>query len=353
MYSEDQSRGIAERGQENVDATATQAIGPSGVAPGAEPEGELHRTSDEDDFWSSFTVPNHRAAIFAAYNGGLGPIMETATACLEAETQLDPAQKQALLKDLPFRPPSFSKYVRIGQDGRLHDPNIRNKLPPKFTVLYLLSQLSQDDFAAVVQDGILRCGLRRSELEQWIKVRREPKIGKPKVSKLPRAFAAALKPLSVLSLDKELEEEFRNRLKMLGAEFSMEVVFPTDKYMTDREHALQHIREEGRKVVDHFVSQKRQKLKSYSGETPSYLKKNPAAAFGDIWIDHSADIERVQSVLAHIGREKEFELIRAAAFDVYGIPDESGEHSPAEDPPSAAETEGVVEQSGDKDESSI
>ncbi|MGY3370226.1 hypothetical protein ACVWZL_007351 [Bradyrhizobium sp. GM2.4] len=223
------------------------------------------------------------------------------------------------MKELPFRPPSFSKYVSIGRDSRLNDPELRERLPPKFTVLYLLSGLSNEDLTALQQQGLLRCGLRRSELEEWIKTRGEPKIALPKVSKLGRAYAAAFKPLSALPLEKE--EEFRSRLEMLGREFDMQVVFPLDKYMTDRDHALQYIRDEGRKVVDHFVSQKRQKLRSYGGRVAPYLRKNSAAAFGDIWIDHSADIERVRTVLAHIGREKEFDLIQASAFQTYGIAD--------------------------------
>ncbi|MGR4932819.1 hypothetical protein ACIPUD_39650 [Bradyrhizobium sp. CAR08] len=250
-----QARDIIEKGDGNIEAPADQLGGSSSESP------ETAQQNTSDDFWSSFVVANHRSAIFAVYKDGLGPILATAAACLAAETQLNPFQKGALLKDLPFRRASFSKYVSIGHDSRLNDSTVREKLPPKFSVLYLLSGLSSEEFDALQQQGLLTCGLRRSVLEQWIKVRRQPKIGKPKVSKLARAYAAAFKPLVLLPLDRE--EEFRGRLETLGAEFGMQVVFPADKYMTDWDQALEYIREECRKAVDHFRSQKRQILLSY------------------------------------------------------------------------------------------
>src|SRR4051794_21475087 len=116
MYSEDQPpQGIFEKGDGNLEAPADQPNSPS-----ESPETAQQNTTD-DDFWSSFVVANHRSAIFAAYKKGLGPILATAAGCLAAETQLDPFQKGALLKDLPFRRASFSKYVSIAHDSRLND----------------------------------------------------------------------------------------------------------------------------------------------------------------------------------------------------------------------------------------
>lgn len=345
MYSETQS--IPQK-------SSGVAIGErSDVAPEHEGLDAAGQMLPEDFIRLSFPVPYHRDAIFAAYKGGLRSILATAAACLAAEKALDPSQKQALLKDLPFRPPSFSKYVSIGRDSRLSDPKVSEKLPPKFTVLYLLSRLSKEEFIELQEQGLLRCGLRRTELEQWIRIRGTPKIGKPKLFKLGRAFAAAFKPLSGLRLADEAKEDFRSKLAKLGAEFGMEMVFPADECMTNQDQALNYIREEGRKVVEHFIKQKRQKQKSYAGKIPSYLRKNPAAAYGDIWIDHSAGVEKVQDILALIGREKEFKLIRAAAFDAYGIPNESDERSAALDAPDSAEAASVDEQSAEKSESSI
>src|SRR4051812_26684298 len=97
MYSEDQPQSILEEGDGNIEAPADQLSSSS-----ESPETAQQNTTD-GDFWSSFVVANHRSAIFAAYEDGLGPILATAAACLAAETQLNPFQKGALLKDLPFR----------------------------------------------------------------------------------------------------------------------------------------------------------------------------------------------------------------------------------------------------------
>lgn len=76
-------------------------------------------------------------------------ILRIAKYCAGAEEKLCPKEKKLLIKQLPFDRPSFSKFVQIGKDRRLHQPDILALLPSKYSVVYELTKLSNRKLLAV------------------------------------------------------------------------------------------------------------------------------------------------------------------------------------------------------------
>lgn len=128
-----------------------------------------------------FRVGDHRSNILNAWHKGTDPLLDTGMACFTADSELDPAERRTLVQNLPFNASTFSKFVSIGADKRLYEPAIRDELPPKFTALYLLSQLTEQEFKALVEERLLTCRLRRGDLERWKKERQGPIPTPPRI----------------------------------------------------------------------------------------------------------------------------------------------------------------------------
>ncbi|MGY3370227.1 hypothetical protein ACVWZL_007352 [Bradyrhizobium sp. GM2.4] len=92
MYSESQTQSMPNGSDDPSSA------GPSDVAPQQCPD-DARR---DDYIRSTFPVAYHRGEIFAAYKDGLVSIFATATACLAAEAELAPGEKQALFERTSF-----------------------------------------------------------------------------------------------------------------------------------------------------------------------------------------------------------------------------------------------------------
>ena len=64
-------------------------------------------------------------------------------------------------RELPFGPRTAQNLMRIASDRRLR--SIASLLPPKWTILHQLSCLSDEEFAAKFEAGIIRPTMRRSD----------------------------------------------------------------------------------------------------------------------------------------------------------------------------------------------
>jgi len=264
-----------------------------------------------------FRWSDHRGNIVSAWNKGTDPILDTGAACFAAAAELDVLEKKALIKSLPFGESAFSKFVSIGATKRLYDAAVRDRLPPKFTVIYMLSQLSEQEFTALSEEPLFSRQLKRSQLETWKKERLDPTIARPKLPSLPNTVYAAVCPASSLAaID---EQGFRQRLSALAQEFDMKVLYPSTAYRSPRDLALDYMRTEAVKVVDHVLKQRKRRLQNYGGKAPAFLKRNPGFSLGDINIGPHADLDRIKSILKKVGYEATFDQLRVAAYTAYAL----------------------------------
>ena len=94
-------------------------------------------------------------------------VMDVARVCFEASERLTVSQKKELVQQLPFKEPTFSKLGRIGKDTRLHAPEVERLLPPHYSIVYLLTKLTDDELEAAVKEGVLNPDMKRADLQKW------------------------------------------------------------------------------------------------------------------------------------------------------------------------------------------
>ena len=89
-------------------------------------------------------------------------IMEAARHCADADDQLTPAAKSALLARLPFGRSMFSKLAKVGRDPRLG--RVLDRLPASVSTIYELTLFDDAKFDAAREDGTIHRGLLRRQL---------------------------------------------------------------------------------------------------------------------------------------------------------------------------------------------
>lgn len=260
-----------------------------------------------------FDVGDHRSNILEAWFRGVPSILDTGRACCQADKALNPVQKKQLLKSLPFSKSTFSKYVGIGATTWLYDPEVQNQLPPKFSVIYLLSQLEKDDFNSFSDEGLLSPRLKRTDVERWTKRRSAaPSLGALRLSSV---FYAAFQPTRQLANGEH--EEFSAAAEAMANKFGMRVVYPIDKPNTEWDRAVAYVRGEVKKIVRLEIEKR---FKKYGAAT---FKRNPtlrkyAGLYSDkVEIAPDADLERLAEVLSVFGREEEIHSLWQLATGMF------------------------------------
>ena len=99
-------------------------------------------------------------------------VMDVARVCFEASEHLTASQKKELVQQLPFKQPAFSKLSQIGKDTRLHAPEVVRLLPPHYSIVYLLTKLTDDELESAVKEGVINPDMKRAELQKWLSSRR-------------------------------------------------------------------------------------------------------------------------------------------------------------------------------------
>ena len=105
--------------------------------------------------------------------------MQVALLCSEASERLTVSEKKQLIKRLPFKEATFSKFVQIGKDARLHRLHARRVLPPHYTIAYLLTRLTDDQLHTAVKQGVISPDMNRADLQGWLKARRPRLVADP------------------------------------------------------------------------------------------------------------------------------------------------------------------------------
>jgi hypothetical protein len=103
-------------------------------------------------------------------------VMDVARVCFEANERLSASQKKELVQQLPFKEPAFSKLGRIGKDARLHAPEVERLLPPHYSIVYLLTKLTDGELEAAVKESVINQDMKRADLQKWLSSRRRAHV---------------------------------------------------------------------------------------------------------------------------------------------------------------------------------
>lgn len=106
-------------------------------------------------------------------------ILEVAQLCAEADESLNTEEKKQFIGLLPFSRPTFSKFVKIGNDHRLRESPLLELLPQNHTLLYPIAQLDNDELDAAVDEGVIYPKMKRADLLQWTSERRGKDVHAP------------------------------------------------------------------------------------------------------------------------------------------------------------------------------
>ena len=115
---------------------------------------------------------SYAARIVNSWRHAADGMMEVARLCCEASQLLAASEKKQLIKRLPFKEATFSKFVQIGKDARLQRLHARRLLPPHYTIAYPLTRLTDDQLETAAKQGVINPDMKRAHLQGWLKARR-------------------------------------------------------------------------------------------------------------------------------------------------------------------------------------
>jgi hypothetical protein len=147
--------------------------------------GEQHDRAEKPE-----TAGYYVDQITAEWRKTVDGMLAAAKHCARAQKRLSPAERKELIERLPFERPTFDKLVKIGNDPRLHDPEVSARLPAGYSVVYELANLYQHQFEDALGKGLIHPKLKRAEA-QALKDSGSPAPTKSK-SKPLLAFTAGL-----------------------------------------------------------------------------------------------------------------------------------------------------------------
>jgi N6-adenosine-specific RNA methylase IME4 len=103
--------------------------------------------------------------IESAWRSAVTGVMETGRLLAEAKAALPHGAFTAMIEaDLPFKPSTAQRLMRIAADERLSNPAHVQHLPPHWGTLYELTKLPDDEFAAKLKSGEIHPEMERREL---------------------------------------------------------------------------------------------------------------------------------------------------------------------------------------------
>jgi hypothetical protein len=114
---------------------------------------------------------SYAARIVNSWRHAADGMMEVARLCSEASERLTVSEKKQLIGRLPFKEPTFSKFVQIGKDARLQRLHARRLLPPHYTIAYPLTRLTDEQLETAAKQGLINPDMKRADLQSWLKAR--------------------------------------------------------------------------------------------------------------------------------------------------------------------------------------
>ena len=101
--------------------------------------------------------------IKASYQMAAAHVLTTAELCCQGFARWGSRGLPLLLRTAQMSKTTFMKFVVIGRDQRLR--RIEGMLPPGFSIIYEVSQLSNEVFDEAVKAGVIHPHVRRAEIE--------------------------------------------------------------------------------------------------------------------------------------------------------------------------------------------
>jgi hypothetical protein len=141
--------------------------------------------------------------------------LEIGLICAKAARELERGQRAVLLKYIPFGEASFSKYVKIRRDKRLFADGIHECLPPHFSTLYEISQLTDEQLKFAVETKKITPRTTRPEILKFRRESSEDVSGEKERPYLHAVIGYRVEPGNIAHFDE--------KLKALGAEYGVEV----------------------------------------------------------------------------------------------------------------------------------
>jgi N6-adenosine-specific RNA methylase IME4 len=103
--------------------------------------------------------------IVAAWRSSFEGILETGRLLTEAKAKLPHGTFEAMVEnDLPFKPSTAQRLMKIASDERLANPAHVQLLPPSWGTLYELTKLPDEVFEAKLADGTIHPEMQRKDV---------------------------------------------------------------------------------------------------------------------------------------------------------------------------------------------
>jgi hypothetical protein len=113
-------------------------------------------------------IEDYRQRINASCRRTTTHLFELAAVCREAADLLSPAQVRDLLKsELLLDRSMFWKYVKIARDQRI--PDISAKLPASPSIVYEVTQLSDEQFSQAVDENLIHPQVQQSPIRPHLR----------------------------------------------------------------------------------------------------------------------------------------------------------------------------------------
>jgi hypothetical protein len=108
-------------------------------------------------------IEEYRRRIQSSYKKTVEDFLELGAVCRDAADHLSKSEVETLLQsDMPINESTFWKFVTIERDQRL--PSIAGSLPSKFTTIYEVSQLTEEQFEQAVASQKIHPKVRREDI---------------------------------------------------------------------------------------------------------------------------------------------------------------------------------------------
>src|SRR5258708_9764293 len=69
----------------------------------------------------------------------------------------------------PLRGGVFGKAGGTGKATGLNAPEVERLLPPHYSIVYLLTKLTDDELEAAVKEGVINPDMKRADLQKWLR----------------------------------------------------------------------------------------------------------------------------------------------------------------------------------------
>ena len=264
-------------------------------------------------------IHDYAKAINSSWHKTTNSLMNTARLCAEAGNELPPAGKEKLFEELDFNKATFSKLAKIGSQQHLQLADVKQFLPPTYTVVYEIAKLSEEDVRLAISEGIISPSMTRSDFDAW--VAKQKAGSSEQESEKDRIIATIRVPAN---FDEDKEGELQVALEKLKSDFEIDVQRPRDVELD----ALMRIT---RKVDDYIRTGARlfiRKLKSTKLASEPHLtaiRRKELWNFNDDELEISTDAtwEQLQEVLDKVGAGDQFERLRDEALRLHGVSEET------------------------------